>query len=168
MRDQLEIRSSLPVHPVPRDVIVSSPCGLRVEGLVKRSLAFDYEALARLSRATLDEPFRCEEGWSVPGLRWRGVRLTDILALAEPTSNARFVRVGSHNYVLPLSLAEAEHAILCDELNGEPLEVEDGAPWRLIVPGAVCYASVKWVDRLEVARDAGVNTAQAIARARLA
>ncbi len=95
-------------------------------------------------------------------------RRADILAPAQPLPGARFVRVAAGNYVLPLPLGEAEGAVLCDELNGQPLEVEHGAPWRLIVPGAACYASVKWVDRLELAPDAGEKSAQTIARARLA
>ena len=167
MNDQTVIRSSLPVHPVPQEVMRSGGGLLRIEGLVQHPLVLDRQALTRLSRVRLDEPFRCEEGWSVPGLRWCGVRLRDVLALAVPLSNARYVRVGAGNYVLPLPLGEAQQAVLCDELNDQPLEVAHGAPWRLVVPGAACYASVKWVERLEVAQDPGDNTAQAIARARL-
>ncbi len=167
MTDGLEVRPSLPLHPVPPEIVGSDRGVLRVEGLLKQPLALHQQVLARLPRATLDEPFTCEEGWSVPGLHWTGVRLADILALAQPLPGARFVRVAAGNYVLPLPLGEAEGAVLCDELNGQPLEVEHGAPWRLIVPGAACYASVKWVDRLELAPDAGENSAQTIARARL-
>lgn len=39
MRDQLEIRSSLPVHPVPREAMTSNRGTLRVEGLLKQPLA---------------------------------------------------------------------------------------------------------------------------------
>ena len=58
--------------------------------------------LAGLPRAAHDEPFTCEEGWAVPGLRWGGVRLAAVLALAEPLPGARFVRVGSGDYVIPV------------------------------------------------------------------
>jgi DMSO/TMAO reductase YedYZ molybdopterin-dependent catalytic subunit len=52
-------------------------------------------------------------------------------------------------------------------LNGEPLSVEHGGPFRLHVPGEACYTSIKWLDRIEVRRDAGHNNAAAIASQRL-
>jgi DMSO/TMAO reductase YedYZ molybdopterin-dependent catalytic subunit len=60
------------------------------------------------------------------------------------------VRVGAGSYRMPLSMDEVREALLADELDGAPLTLEHGAPWRLIVPGAACYTSVKWVDRLDV------------------
>lgn len=162
----MDVRAALPTHPVPH-AVADSAGTLRVDGLAARPLLLDKDSLAQLPRTTLHEPFTCEEGWTVPGLRWTGTRLVDVLALAQPLPEARFVRVSQGSFVLPLPLADAETAILCDELNGAPLTVEHGAPWRLVVPGAACYSSVKWVERLELASDAGNNTAQEIARARL-
>ena len=162
----MEVRSELPVHPVPNAVLSCHYALLRVHGLVRLQLVLEEASLAELPHVTLVEPFTCEEGWTVPSLRWSGVRLADIVALADPLPPALFVRVCAGAYVLPLSLAEAETAVLCNELSGRPLAVEHGAPWRLVMPGAACYASVKWVDRLEVAPDPGENTAQTIARAR--
>jgi DMSO/TMAO reductase YedYZ molybdopterin-dependent catalytic subunit len=163
----MEHRTSLPIHPVPQTVSRASDPMLRVHGLAQQPLELSQQSLARLPRTTLEEPFTCEEGWSVAGLRWSGVRLVDVLALTRPLPTASFVRVCAGEYILPLGLADAEAALLCDQLNGEPLAVEHGAPWRLVVPGATCYASVKWVDRLELASAPGDNTAEAIARARL-
>jgi DMSO/TMAO reductase YedYZ molybdopterin-dependent catalytic subunit len=161
----MDVRASLPNHPIA-DGVVHSTGALQVDGLAARPLRVDKDSLAQLPRTTLQEPFTCEEGWTVPGLRWSGIRLADILALAEPLPGAHFVRVCQGAFVLPLPLAEAETAILCDELNGAALTVEHGAPWRLVVPGAACYASVKWVERLQLAADPGNNTAQEIARSR--
>ena len=162
----METRLALPIHPVP-PAMRSDGRVLRIEGLVVQPLILDQELLAALPRITLEEPFTCEEGWSVPGLHWSGVRLDDILRHSQPLPSARYVRVAAESYVLPLPLADAELAVLCDELNGQPLEVQHGAPWRLVVPGAAYYASVKWVERLLVAADPGDNTAQSIARGRL-
>ncbi len=157
------MRWTLPIHAVPDAV----PGALRVDGLVEQPAELSLETLAVLPHMSLEEPFTCEEGWSVPGLRWGGVRLVDVLALARPLPAARFVRVCAGSYNLPLALTEAESALLCDELNGEPLSVEHGAPWRLVVPGGKCYSSVKCVDRLELVADPGDNTAESIARGRL-
>ena len=123
--------------------------------------------LARLPRAVLEEPFVCEEGWSVPRIRWGGVRLADVLALAEALPSASYVRAGAGPWVVPVPLADATSALVCDELNGEALSIEHGAPWRLVLLGGACYTNVKWLDRLELTAEPGEHAAQRIALARL-
>jgi DMSO/TMAO reductase YedYZ molybdopterin-dependent catalytic subunit len=124
-------------------------------------------ATALRTRVDLHEAFRCEEGWSLPDLAWSGVRLSDVLALAEPVPGAGFVRICSGSYTLPLALAETQAALLCDALNHRPLPLEHGAPLRLVMTGGRCFTSVKWVDRLIVTLLPGSNDAERIARARL-
>jgi DMSO/TMAO reductase YedYZ molybdopterin-dependent catalytic subunit len=158
-----ELRPSLPPHPVPAE----RPSGIRIDGLVAHPVVVAGADLATLQRVELREPFACEEGWQTPPLGWSGVRLLDVLALATPRSDAPWVRVSSGGYAVPLALAEARDALLADTLNGEPLPPQHGAPWRLVVPGAACFTSVKWVDRLELAPQPGPPTGEAIARARL-
>jgi DMSO/TMAO reductase YedYZ molybdopterin-dependent catalytic subunit len=164
----MDIREHLPSHAVAAaDRERAARAVLCIDGLVARPLALSRADLARLPRTVLEEPFTCEEGWSVPGLRWGGLRLADVLALAEPSPAARYVRAGAGAYVVPLSLVEATAALLCDQLDGEPLSVEHGAPWRLVLPGGACYTSVKWLDRLELTTDPGDHTARRLARAHL-
>jgi DMSO/TMAO reductase YedYZ molybdopterin-dependent catalytic subunit len=164
----MDIREHLPLHGVPTADRERSARGmLRIDGLVARPIELSQAHLTRLPHAVLEEPFTCEEGWSVPGLRWGGLRLADLLALAEPLPAARYVRVGAGPYVAPVPLALAAAALLADELNGEPLSIEQGAPWRLVVPGGACYTSVKWLDRLELTAEPGEHTAQRLAGARL-
>ncbi|HEY7065197.1 MAG TPA: molybdopterin-dependent oxidoreductase [Chloroflexota bacterium] len=164
----MEHRDALPAHPVPAAVQTrATDAPLRVDGLVARPGTHAAAELAALPRAELAEPFVCEEGWQVPGLRWRGVRLADALALAGPLGAGRHVRVYAGEYAVPLSLDQAGEALLAEALNGEPLTVEHGAPWRLVVPGGQCFTSVKWVERLEVTAEPGANDGARIARARL-
>ena len=47
---------------------------------------------------------------------------------------------------------------MCNELNGEPLTIEYGAPWRLVVSGGARFTNVKWLDHLELVSEAGENT----------
>jgi DMSO/TMAO reductase YedYZ molybdopterin-dependent catalytic subunit len=68
---------------------------------------------------------------------------------------------------VPLLLGDAAAALLCDELNGQPLTAASGAPWRLVVPGGACFTSVKWVSHLELTAEAGEASGERIARARL-
>lgn len=131
---------------------------LHVGGLVTPARALAHDDLARLPRTSLAANFHCD-GKSIPGERvWHGPRLVDVLKLAGPVPAASYVRVGAGEYVVPLSRAEAEEAILADTVNGQPLSVENGGPWRLVLPGVRCFASVKWVDRLEIAAEPGENT----------
>ncbi|MFZ5557602.1 MAG: molybdopterin-dependent oxidoreductase [Pseudomonadota bacterium] len=163
----MENRKTLPEQAVPESVrLRASAPRLRIDGLVERPQELAPEQLSGLARGGYTEGFKCEEGWEVPGLAWEGYRLRDVLDLAGVRPEARFVRVGSSDYVVPVSLEDAQRALLCDRLNGEPLPQKNGAPWRLSVPGAVCFTSVKWVDRLTLAAEPGENTGQRIARSR--
>jgi DNA-binding transcriptional regulator YhcF (GntR family) len=149
-----EIRRGLPVHAVPRDVALAGHMGrLSIDGCVRRPCAVDFDELRRLPRAHLEQPFTCDAGWVVPSLRWAGVRLNDVLSVAEPLPEATIVRVGGGSYCTLVGMDEVRVALLADELDGAPLTLEHGAPWRLMVPGAACYSSVKWVDRLQVVNE---------------
>jgi DMSO/TMAO reductase YedYZ molybdopterin-dependent catalytic subunit len=164
----MDTRGELPTHPVPHEVRRrSGPARLRLEGLVARPMTLEERDLVGLRRVEVEEPFSCEEGWTVPGVRWRGLVLADILALADPLPAAGYVRVCSGSYAVPVPLAEATEALLCEALDDRPLTVEHGAPWRLVLPGGRCFTSVKWVDRLEVTAEPGRSEGEHIARARL-
>ena len=165
----MDIRESLPVHErrePPRHEHSDGP-RLRIDGLVSRSLDLRVSDIAVLTRVEHVEAFTCEEGWTVPAVRWRGRRLADVVALARPLPSARYIRVHAGDYVIPLPLNDASTALLCDEMNGGPLATAHGAPWRLLVPSGACFTSVKWVDRLEVTSAPGENAGEHIARARL-
>lgn len=157
----------LPTHPVPRQAnrLAANP-RLRIEGLVAQERAVTPADLAHLDRSSFTEDFHCEQHWTAPRQKWSGPRLIDVIKLAEPLPAARYVRVHAGNYVVPISLAEAEKALLADTLNNQPLAMEHGAPWRLALMGGACFTSVKWVDRLEVTDEPGNNVGERVAEAR--
>jgi DMSO/TMAO reductase YedYZ molybdopterin-dependent catalytic subunit len=140
---------------------------LRIDGLVEQTIDAHVSDLDALPRTEHIEAFTCEEGWTVPALRWRGMRLPDVVALARPLPSARYVRVHAGNYVIPVSFDDARTALLCDEMNGQPVPPAHGAPWRLLVPAGACFTSVKWVDRLEVTSEPGESEGERVAQARL-
>jgi DMSO/TMAO reductase YedYZ molybdopterin-dependent catalytic subunit len=164
----MEIRGHLPSHPVrPAKVEQAVTATLRIDGLLARPVELTRDDLAQLPRAELEESFVCEEGWTVSNLRWVGVRLSDVLTLVQPLPTARFVRAGSGTWVVPVDLARSTATFICDELNSEPLSIEQGAPWRLVVSGGACYTSVKWLDHLELTAEAGKNDSRRLAMTRL-
>ena len=163
----MDTRENLPVHErrePPRHELEPK---LLIDGLVSRALDLRVPDLAVLPRLEHVEAFTCEEGWTVPVVRWRGMRLADVVAPAQPLPSARYVRVHAGDYIIPVSLNDAPAILLCDEMNGRPLAAAHGAPWRLLVPGGDCFTSVKWVDRLEVTAGPGESEGERIARARL-
>ena len=104
--------------------------------------------------------------WRLGGVgvaRWRGVRLSTVLRRAGLGRNAVDVLpVGlDPNYVTggvdlgpvrrPLPVRKALHdVLLAYEMNGEPRPPDHGRPVRLVVPGWIGIASIKWVGSIEV------------------
>ncbi|MEV6850284.1 sulfite oxidase [Actinoplanes sp. NPDC051411] len=111
-------------------------------------------------------------GYAVSTARWKGARLADVLARADPAGDGVEVRCqgadhGKYHlsslfekddaditFVRSLALAHASdpaaEILIAYEMNGEPLEADHGAPFRLIVPHWYAVASVKWLSRLDV------------------
>ena len=106
--------------------------------------------------------------------RWTGVRLSTLLQHAGLRPEAVSVMaVGlddpyvdegvNHGRVRrPLPLAKAlDDVLVAWEMNGEPLPRDHGYPVRLVVPGWVGIASIKWLGELRVttvAEDSPWNT----------
>jgi DMSO/TMAO reductase YedYZ molybdopterin-dependent catalytic subunit len=97
--------------------------------------------------------------------RWRGVPLVEVLERAGIARDAVDVMPWGldADYVTegidygpvrrPLPVAKAfTDAILAYEMNGGPLPPDHGYPVRLVVPGWVGVASVKWVGQIQVSR----------------
>ncbi len=119
--------------------------------------------------------FRSQQGQTVSGtawtmgavgtVRWTGVRLRDVLASVGLAPDAvsiqatglddPFVSGGTdHGRVRrPFPVAKAlDDAILAWGMNGEDLLPDHGYPLRLVLPGWVGIASIKWLGSLEVSR----------------
>lgn len=125
-----------------------------VDGLVERPVTVDHATWAGLPHVAQTADFHCVEGWSVNGLRWRGVRPAAVLALARPLPRATHAVFhafdGTYTDSLPLDALEGERALLADTLEGRRLQPANGGPIRLLVPDQMAYKSVKFVRRIEL------------------
>ena len=97
---------------------------------------------------------------------WRGVPLAEALERARILRSAvdvmpwgldgEFV-TGAVNYGpvrRPLPVGKAlRDVILAYEMNGQPLPPDNGYPVRLVVPGWIGVASIKWVGQIQVSRE---------------
>jgi DMSO/TMAO reductase YedYZ molybdopterin-dependent catalytic subunit len=117
--------------------------------------------------------FTSQQGQTVSGtswtlgavgtVRWQGVRLADVLrALGvrrdavsvqatglDPSYSTGGVDYGAVRRPFPIAKAY-DDALLAWGMNDEPLLPDHGYPLRLVLPGWVGIASIKWLDSLEV------------------
>ena len=152
------LAGELPLHPwtVKISGEVEHEFEIGVDDLIRRFA--QQERIFRL---------RCVEGWSMV-VPWLGASLAPLLALARPTSRARYVRfvalldrkhmIGQRRDSLPwpyteaLTIAEAMHpyTTLVTGLYGKPLPPQNGAPVRLVVPWKYGFKSIKSIVAIDL------------------
>jgi DMSO/TMAO reductase YedYZ molybdopterin-dependent catalytic subunit len=151
---------------------------LRVDGEVDQPLTLRLDDLRRLEAVTETITLECAgngrsfhkppatgiqwEYGAIGTAVWRGVRLADVLRLAKPRPTAQHVVpdgndappvpqapdfIRSH----PIWKAMEPHTMIALEMNGQPVPHLHGGPARLLVPGWVGSASIKWLTRLTLA-----------------
>jgi len=125
---------------------------LSVDGLVEAPLSLSWEDFLALPQVELDADFHCVTGWSVMDVRFRGVRLETVAALARPTALAtHLMTYGFDGYSTNLPIEEAikEDVLLVHAIEGQPLSREHGGPVRVVTPQLWAWKGAKWVKRIE-------------------
>jgi len=141
------------------------PWLVKIDGLVEKPQEFGIDDL--LKKVQLEERLyrhRCVEAWSM-AVPWTGFPMKDLVALAAPTSAAKYVRMETFldpkvapnqkdfrfpwPYVEGLTLAEAtnELAFLVTGVYGKPALGQYGAPLRLVTPWKYGFKSIKGIVR---------------------
>lgn len=148
---------------------------LRIEGAVERPLTLGLGDLRTLPAITQDALIECAGNgrsfhrprasgiqWglgAVGNQAWTGVRLADVLALARPRPAARHAAFDgadkppapqAPDFIrsVPLWKALAPHTMIALEMGAKPIPHLHGGPVRVIVPGFVGSASMKWIERI--------------------
>jgi DMSO/TMAO reductase YedYZ molybdopterin-dependent catalytic subunit len=124
------------------------------DGVVAR--AFSLDELRTMTQTDAELPIACVEGWSA-SVRWRGVRLRDVLDLigASTDSNVTVrslegVGLYAQSDINPTQ-ARAADTLLALEAEGSPLDLDHGYPVRLIAPNRPGVMQTKWLSRIEIA-----------------
>jgi DMSO/TMAO reductase YedYZ molybdopterin-dependent catalytic subunit len=110
---------------------------LQVDGECGHPFTLSWRDLMALEQVEDESDFHCVTGWSRLDIKWKGVRLSTVIALAEPTDAAHFVVCHAYdNYTTNLPLAEAlkDDVLLVHTADGLPLAREHGGPLRIITP----------------------------------
>jgi sulfoxide reductase catalytic subunit YedY len=109
--------------------------------------------------------FRCVEAWSMV-IPWNGIKLAEVIKAAAPNSKAKFVRFTTLNdaqqmpnadwaggpYVEGLTIDEAMNplTLLATGIYDKPLEQQNGAPIRLVVPWKYGFKYAKSIIKIEL------------------
>jgi DMSO/TMAO reductase YedYZ molybdopterin-dependent catalytic subunit len=130
---------------------------LIVDGAVEAPLRLSWKDLLALPQVGDVSDFHCVTTWSKLDVRWKGVPLAAVLALARPLPEAGFLMTWAYDgYTTNLPLEEAlkDDVLLVHTAEGRPLAVEHGGPLRVITPQLYAWKGAKWIHRLELmARD---------------
>jgi len=125
---------------------------LRVDGEVENPLLLTWADFMALPQTEDTSDFHCVTTWSKMDMAWRGVRLVDLAALAQPKETATHLMCyGYDTYTTNLSLVEAlkPDVLLGHTVDGEPLSRVHGGPVRMITPQLYAWKGSKWIKRLE-------------------
>jgi len=142
---------------------------------VARRMRFDYEELLRLPSRSVTCFLECAgngrsfyrsllgrevkgEPWRLGAFgvaEWTGVPLRELLDRAGVSDRAVDVMpigldAAEMRRPLPLAKALEDDTLVAYLMNGEPLPPDHGFPARLVVPGWVGAASIKWVGKIRV------------------
>jgi DMSO/TMAO reductase YedYZ molybdopterin-dependent catalytic subunit len=126
---------------------------LRVDGACEQPLVLRFAELLALEQVEDASDFHCVTGWSRLDVPWKGVRVSTVLALAEPGDEARFLLChGWDGYTTNLPLEEAlkDDVLLAHGADGAPLAREHGGPVRVVTPQLWAWKGAKWIRRLEL------------------
>ncbi len=150
---------------------------IEISGLCENPMTLnDISQFKRVDRVY---KLRCVEAWSM-NLPWGGFMLKDLIALAKPTKEAKYIKFTSlydpsifpdqassfgvieYPYVEGLRLDEAMHplTILATHLYNKPLLAQNGAPIRLVVPWKYGFKYIKSIVKIEFTNTQPISTWQ--------
>ena len=103
------------------------------------TLLVSLDDIKALPKTDIIFDFKCIEGWSQV-TRWAGVKFSDFAARYHLDDQTQMKYVGlmtpDEKYYVGIDMASILHpqTILCYEMNGRPLPINQGYPLRLIIP----------------------------------
>jgi DMSO/TMAO reductase YedYZ molybdopterin-dependent catalytic subunit len=124
----------------------------QIRGLVEQPLRLTWDDFQKLPRIQTTSDFHCVTRWSRFDNAWTGVSFREVMKLARPKPEAKFVLVhGEQGYTanVPLADLDRDNVLFATHHDGKPLDPDHGFPLRLIVPHLYAWKSVKWVRGLE-------------------
>ncbi len=126
---------------------------LEVGGACDAPITLDFQQLMELPQVTDTSDFHCVTTWSKLDMEWQGVRLADVLALAEIQESGSHLFCSAYDgYTTNIPIEEAlkPDVLLAYAVDGEPLPREHGGPVRMITPQLYAWKGSKWIRKIEI------------------
>ena len=123
---------------------------LIIDGEVNNPLVLSLKDIQQMPLTSMTIRHVCVEGWAAI-VQWGGVRLRDLVSLAQPKANVRYVYFKSADgYYESWDIASALHpqTLMAYQKNSQSLTIDNGAPLRLASPIKLGYKQSKWVTRI--------------------
>ncbi|MBA3281001.1 MAG: molybdopterin-dependent oxidoreductase [Acidimicrobiia bacterium] len=127
---------------------------LKVHGLVDEPFDIGFAELIALEPTGLTADFQCVTGWRVEDVKWKGVKLADLLDRAGVQDKATHLRLtsfdGAYTESLTMEQARRNDVLVAYQMLGKSVTSEHGGPVRLYVAPMYGYKSLKWLETIEV------------------
>jgi DMSO/TMAO reductase YedYZ molybdopterin-dependent catalytic subunit len=124
---------------------------LVVDGLIEENEKnFSFEEIENMPITTENVRLTSVSGWTVRA-NWQGVRFMEFLnrlKLKPTATHVNFESFGGYTTCLPLEELKKENVLLCYKVDDEYLEMEYGAPLRMLIPHKWGYKSIKGLSRI--------------------
>lgn len=117
------------------------------------TLALGLEEIKKLPKTEIVFNFKCIEGWSQVTW-WGGVKFSDFVQAYGLSQEAAMKYLGlatpDEEYYVGIDMPSALHpqTLLCYEMNGKPLPMNQGYPLRLIIPVKYGVKSLKRIGSM--------------------
>lgn len=125
---------------------------LKISGEVTNPISLKLADIHQLPLTSMVIRQVCVEGWAAI-VQWGGVRMRDLLVLAQPLPTAKYVYFQSADgYYESWDMASVIHpqTLLAYQMNSRDLPADNGAPLRLAAPIKLGYKQSKWVNEIIV------------------
>lgn len=125
---------------------------LRVHGEVEHPMTLDFHQLLALPRVEQSADVHCVTRWTALGIRWTGVRLSEIAKRAKITQRARHVIFeAAHGYTsnIPIHEALKPNVLVAYRIDGHAMPRAHGSPVRAVVPDRYFWKSAKWLTSIK-------------------
>jgi DMSO/TMAO reductase YedYZ molybdopterin-dependent catalytic subunit len=124
----------------------------RIFGRVDAPQDLTWETFTALPTKMVKTDIHCVTRWSKFDTTWEGVPFSEIVKLARPQADVKFVVThGANGYSanVPLAVANDDDVLFAYKYEGAPLEPIHGGPMRMFVPKRYFWKSTKWCDSVE-------------------
>jgi DMSO/TMAO reductase YedYZ molybdopterin-dependent catalytic subunit len=126
---------------------------LSIHGEVEEPYSLRWDELMALPQHEITTDIHCVTRWSKLDTTWVGVRVSDLLERAKVKPSGTHVMAhsdGGYTTNIPVSALLDDDVLVAHTYDGKPLELDHGAPLRLLVPKRYFWKSAKFLRQLEV------------------